>query len=268
MRIAYASDLHLEFDDSLTLTGLSTADVLVLAGDVDTMPEYYTEILRKLRLVYAGPVIFVLGNHEYYNGVFPDDRQKYRDAIAHDHQAFLLENELVVIGGVRFLGATLWTDFACGKQMRNCQHMMSDFEVIEDGAGTLQEDDSPYVNRLAIRRITPEAILKVHQESIAWLDDQFTNHPHAGPDIVVTHHAPSYQSQHPRFAGSPISGGFCSNQEHRIQRWNAAGLAPDLWIHGHVHDPMDYRIGQTRILCNPWGYPDEGRAREYRIVEV
>lgn len=77
MRIAYASDLHLEFDDSLTLTGLSTADVLVLAGDVDTMPEYYTEILRKLRLVYAGPVIFVLGNHEYYHGIFPDDRQKY-----------------------------------------------------------------------------------------------------------------------------------------------------------------------------------------------
>ena len=71
MKIAYASDLHLEFDDSLTLTGLSTADVLVLAGDVDTMPEYYTETLRKLRLAYAGPVIFVLGNHEYYNGDSP-----------------------------------------------------------------------------------------------------------------------------------------------------------------------------------------------------
>ena len=100
MRIAYASDLHLEFDSSLTLTGLSTADVLVLAGDVDTMPEYYTEFLRKLRLAYAGPVIFVLGNHEYYNGIFPDDRQKYREAIAHDRQAFLLENEAVILGDV------------------------------------------------------------------------------------------------------------------------------------------------------------------------
>ena len=248
MRIAYASDLHLEFDSSITLTGLSTADVLVLAGDVDTMPEYYTELLRELRLVYAGPVIFVLGNHEYYNGVFPDDRQKYREAIVHDPHAVLLENEAVVIGGVRFLGATLWTDFASGKQMRNCRRMMSDFDVIHDGVSG---------------SITPETILKVHQESIAWLDDQFTNHPHAGPDIVVTHHAPSYKSQHPRFAGSPISGGFCSNQEHRIQRWK-----PDVWIHGHVHDPMDYRIGKTRVLCNPWGYPDEGRAREYRVVET
>lgn len=254
MRIAYASDLHLEFDDSLTLTGLSTADVLVLAGDVDTMPEYYTEILRKLRLAYAGSVLFVLGNHEYYNGAFPDDRQKYREAIAHDRQAHLLENEAVILDGVRFLGATLWTDFASGRQMRNCQHMMSDFHVIFDGhSGS----------------ITPETILKVHQDSIAWLDDQFTNHPHEGPTVVITHHAPSYQSQHPRFAGSPISGGFCSNLERHIQRWK-----PDVWIHGHVHDPMDYRLGKTplqgatRVLCNPWGYPDEGRAREYRIVET
>ncbi len=151
MRIAYASDLHLEFDDSLTLTGLSGVDVLVLAGDVDTMPEYYTEFLRKLRLAYAGSVIFVLGNHEYYHGVFPDDRQQYRNAIAHGHQ-----------------------------------------------------------------------------DSIAWLDDQFTSHPHDGPTVVITHHAPSYKSQHPRFAGSPISGGFCSNQEHRIQRWKPEGTL-DSW---------------------------------------
>ncbi|MHB8365515.1 MAG: metallophosphoesterase [Acidithiobacillus sp.] len=260
MKIAYASDLHLEFDSSITLTGLSGVDVLILAGDVDTMPEYYTEFLRKLRLTYAGPVIFVLGNHEYYDGVFPDDRQKYREAIAHDRQAHLLENEAVVLDGVRFLGATLWTDFASGKQMRNCQHMMSDFEVIHDGVAPCKGMSGS---------ITPETILKVHQDSIAWLDDQFTNHPHAGPNIVVTHHAPSYQSQHPRFAGSPISGGFCSNQEHRIQRWK-----PNVWIHGHVHDRMNYHIGKTplqgatRVLCNPWGYPNEGNERVYRIVEV
>lgn len=133
MRIAYISDLHLELDLSLTLAVLSTVNVLILAGDVDTLTEYYTDILRKLRIVYAGPVIFVLGNHEYYHGVFPDDRQKYRASITHDPQAYLLENQSVILDGVRFLGATLWTDFAHGKQMRDCQRMMSDFEVIYDG---------------------------------------------------------------------------------------------------------------------------------------
>ena len=152
MRIAYASDLHLEFANSLTLAGLSGVDMLILAGDVGTMPEYYKKLLRNLRRAYAGPVIFVLGNHEYYHGIFPDDRQKYREAVAHDRQAYLLENQSIIIDGVRFLGATLWTDFARGKQMRACQRMMSDFEVIND------ED---------FRRLTPEAILKAHQDSIA-----------------------------------------------------------------------------------------------------
>ena len=160
---------------------------------------------------------------------------------------------MLILDGVRFLGATLWTDFASGRQMRRCQRMMSDFDVIFDGhSGS----------------ITPEVILKEHQDTMDWLATQIMRHPHKGPTVVITHHAPSYQSQHPRFAGSPISGGFCSNQEHRIQRWNAAGLAPDLWIHGHVHDPMDYRIGQTRILCNPWGYPDEENDMGFRMVEI
>ena len=246
--VAYASDLHLEFGNAVPTEGLEKADILVLAGDVDMIPEGWADLLRQLRKVFSGPIVGILGNHEYYNGVFPDDREKFRDAIAHDRQAYLLEKDMVILDGVRFLGATLWTDFASGRQMRSCQRMMADFAVIFDGHSG---------------NITPETILKVHQDNIAWLDDQFTNHPHAGPNIVVTHHAPSYQSQHPRFAGSPISGGFCSNQEHRIQRWK-----PDVWIHGHVHDPMDYRIGQTRILCNPWGYPDEENDMGFRMVEI
>ena len=258
--VAYASDLHLEFGNPVPTEGLEKADILVLAGDVDTLPEGWADLLRRLRKVFSGPIVGILGNHEYYNATFPNDRQKFRDAIAHDRQAYLLEKEMVVLDGVRFLGATLWTDFASGRQMRNCRHMMADFEVIHDGLAPCKGVSGS---------IAPETILKVHQDSVAWLDDQFTNHPHEGvapwqgPTVVVTHHAPSYKSQHPRFAGSPIAGGFCSNQEHRIQRWK-----PDVWIHGHVHDPMDYRIGQTRILCNPWGYPDEGNDMGFLRLKI
>ncbi|EGQ60904.1 hypothetical protein GGI1_03326 [Acidithiobacillus sp. GGI-221] len=241
MRIAYASGLHLEFDSSLTMTGLSTpavgttADVLVLAGDVDTMPEYYTEFLRKLRLTYAGPVIFVLGNHEYYNGIFPDDRQKYRDAIAHDRQAFLLENEAVILdgvvptAGVRFLGATLWTDFASGKQMRSCQRMMSDFEVIHDGLAPCK-GLAPGTG--VSGSITPEVILKVHQDTMDWLATQIMCHPHKGSTVVITHHAPSFQSQHTRFAGSPIVGGllFQSGASHStLERGGPCAGSVDPW---------------------------------------
>lgn len=146
MKIAFASDPHLEFDDTLTLTGLSNVDVPILAGDVDVSPASYTTLLRRLRLVYSGPVLFVLDNHEYYHGRFPNAQKKYRKAIAEDDRAWLLENESVTINGVRFLGATLWTDFAGGRHLENCRRGMSDFSVIQD--------------------LTPEIAYQTHRKSL------------------------------------------------------------------------------------------------------
>lgn len=248
LNMAYASDLHLEFNDSLPLTGLDGVDVLVLAGDVDTSPEYYSQLLKKLRIMYAGPVLFVMGNHEYYGHQFPTVIDDYRNAIEWDQNAHILEKQSFVLNDVRFLGTTLWTDFAEGRQMRNCQHMMADYSVI------MRSNNSC---------ITPEIILDEHKADIDWLDSMLDGAPDYRANVVITHHAPSFRSQHPRFAGSLMSGGFCSNQERRIQKWK-----PDIWIHGHVHDSMNYRIGKTRVLCNPWGYAEEGNAREYRLIDV
>ncbi len=239
MKIAYASDLHLDHNPSIPLSGLPAADVLVLAGDVDTMPEFYTETLRKVRLSFSGPILFVLGNHEYDHSIFPDVRLKYREAIAHDAQAYLLENESLVLGGVRFLGATLWTDFDGGKHMPGCQHT----HTMESPEGGM---------------VRTETILKTHRESVAWLEKQFALD--SIPTVVITHHAPSLRSQPKHFTGTQ---GYCSNLDAHIQRWK-----PDVWIHGHLHDTADYRIENTRILCNPWGYPDEERAREFKVVET
>ncbi|MBU2750179.1 metallophosphoesterase [Acidithiobacillus thiooxidans] len=242
MKIAFASDLHLEFDDTLTLTGLSNVDVLILASDVDVLPASYPILLRRLRLVYSGPVLFILGNHGYYHGRFPNAQKKFRKAIAEDDRAWLLENESVTINGVRFLGATLWTDFVGGRHLENCRRGKSDFSVIQG--------------------LTPVLAYQTHRESLDWLNAQFAAHC---PDstIVITHHARSFLSEHPRFAGSALSGGFCSNLDAHIQRWK-----PVAWIHGHLHDPADYRIGRTRILANPWGYPDECQRRTYRTFTV
>lgn len=242
VRIAYASDLHLEFDDTLTLTGLSDVDVLVLAGDVNVSSASYAILLHRLRLVYSGPVLFVLGNHEYYHGCFPEDQDKYREAISKDGHAWLLENEAVTLKGIRFLGATLWTDFARGRHQESCRKAMSDFWIIKG--------------------MTPEVAIQTHQKTLEWLDAQFAPRENA-PSVIITHHAPSFRSQHPRFAISSISGGFCSDLDALIQRWK-----PVAWIHGHLHDSVDYQIGETSILSNPWGYPHEEQQRIYRTCVV
>ena len=246
--VAYASDLHLEFGNPVPTEGLEKADILVLAGDVDTIPEGWADLLRQLRKVFSGPIVGVLGNHEYYNGVFPDDGEKFRDAIAHDRQAYLLEKEMVILDGVRFLGATLCTDFASGRQMRSCQRVMADFDVIFDGhSGS----------------ITPELILKEHQDTMDWLDTQIVRHPHKGPTVVITHHAPSYQSQHPRFAGSLISGASALIRSiafsvgtrralHRICGFMAMCMIP--WITASARPVSSAIRGDIPMRAMTWGF--------------
>ncbi|MBU2788454.1 phosphatase [Acidithiobacillus sp. VAN18-1] len=256
MRIAYASDLHMEFGTQFTVDGLADADVMVLAGDVETNAQEWADFLKHVSEFFVhGPIIVVLGNHEYYNGVYPDDLELYRRALSSLGlpNIHLLEREFVIIDGVRFLGATLWTDFAQGTQALSCANGMADFAVIRDGDTMIGLGTS--------------RIAQVHKDTITWLDTCFRDDWN-GPEVVVTHHAPSFRSSHPRFAGSRITGGFCSDLDSRIEDWKPGLPAASLWIHGHLHDPVDYRIGQTRILCNPWGYPDEGNERTFLTVDT
>jgi Icc-related predicted phosphoesterase len=246
MKIAYASDLHLEFNPAYEKT-VPEADVLVLAGDVEVRPYSYGYFLRGIRETFSGPIVAVMGNHEYYHGDFYKSLSRLKDALADIPDFYLLEKEEVTLSGVRFLGATLWSDLAKGTQAENCRGRMNDYRII---AGT--EGSS----------LTPEETLEAHSQTLDWLEESFKE-PSEAPAVLVTHFAPSYLSQHPRFSGSPISGGFCSSLDAQILRWR-----PNVIIHGHVHDEVDYIIGDTRVVCNPWGYPKEGNPHIFKTLEV
>lgn len=252
MKIAFASDLHLEMPGAVCdLSSLSGAhpDLIVLAGDITPFPQEYAKLVAAIRSVVSRvPLVMVLGNHEYYGGGFPARIDAFRSAVSWDRDAVILERGQKILGNVRILGATLWTDFAEGRQMESCQNGMSDFVYILDSStGT---------------EISPMALREDYHRSVNWLESSFLE-DWPGKTVVVTHHAPSFLSQHPKFAGSKIGGGFCSNLDERIWEWQ-----PALWIHGHLHDPVDYLIGECPIVSSPWGYPSEGRQRFFRTVEV
>jgi Icc-related predicted phosphoesterase len=76
--------------------------------------------------------------------------------------------------------------------------------------------------------------------------------PHAGPTVVVTHHAPHPQSLHPQHQDDLLSAAYVSDLGELIERGR-----PELWVHGHVHANCDYTVGSTRIVCNPHGYVRE-----------
>jgi hypothetical protein len=153
----------------------------------------------------------------------------------------VLENRAVKIAGYTFLGCTLWTDFQLASDpemaMTNAERMMSDYSVIQF---------SPERRPLRARDTA-----RLHAESVAWLQDALQQQD-CRRTIVVTHHAPSARSEAPFHAHSPLTPAFASNLDDLIK---ANGVP--LWIHGHTHYNVDYRLGSTRILSNQRGYPNQ-----------
>lgn len=248
MKIQIISDLHLEFGSSEL--SFEQADVVVLAGDVNTEIKGIEWIKSKIQ---DKPVIYVLGNHEYYKGSYPKTLHKIREA-AEGSNVFVLEDDFVDIEGIRFHGATLWTDFSIFGNPRYygsvCQDAMNDYKKIRR--------DPSYSRMRSIDTF------KIHQVSRAWLEKSLQQ-AEGLKNIVVTHHAPSLQSSPPHFKEDPLTSAYVSNLEDFILEHQ-----PMYWIHGHIHTPCRYRVGETEVICNPHGYivdPYNGYEKEL-IVEI
>ncbi len=213
------------------------ADVVVLAGDVARPKEAIAWASRS-----AKSVLYVPGNHEFYGGSIAGTVEELKRLSA-GTGIRVLDNDEVIIDGVRFLGTTLWTDFMLfgegekrAAAMQQAHRFMRDFSRIRIG-------EAPF---------TPEASAALFARHFAWLERKLAR-PHGGPTVVITHHAPSRKSIHPRFADSPLNACFVSDAERLLD-----GRRVRLWIHGHTHDSFDYLVNGTRVLCNPRGYAKDG----------
>jgi len=235
MKIQIISDLHQEF--GFSDLSFDLADVVILAGDVNLGTRGIEWIKNKIP---KKPVIYVLGNHEYYKGSYPKTLNKILEA-AENSNVSVLENSFVDIEDVRFHGATLWTDFSIfGNPMAYgslCQTQMNDYKLIRK--------DPSYSKMRSIDTF------KIHQISRHWLKENLENSK-GKRNIVVTHHAPSLQSVPEHFKTDPVTSAYASNLEDFIEEYQ-----PIYWIHGHIHTPTRYKIGETEIICNPHGYISE-----------
>lgn len=236
MKLHILSDLHLEFG-GLRLPEVD-ADVTVLAGDIGVGLAGLEWTLQ----TFERPVIYVMGNHEFYGQrTMTELWQKARAKVAGTH-VHLLENETVEIDGVRFLGSTLWTDFELFGDRDTAMKAALD---MNDYWSILTEQRAGYTSNRAVR-LTPQDTLAMHQEGIAWLSRELGGR-NSQPIVVVTHTAPHRGSLHENYEHHPISPAFVSDLDGLVQH-------ADLWIHGHTHDSFDYRAGKCRVVCNPRGY--------------
>jgi predicted phosphodiesterase len=234
MKIRLLSDLHLEFQDWVPQK--SDADVIVLAGDIH-VGVHGVEWAR--RNFPSSPVVYVPGNHEFYGGHMQELEE---DLLIQGRRlgVDVLDGRSVVIDSVRFLGATLWTDFALhGADPRSidcamavAQYEMNDFHLIGYGKN---------------RSFCPADARSIHMGRVQWLRTELADE-FAGTTVVVTHHLPHRQSIHPKYTASDLNPSFASDLSDLLRP------PVSLWIHGHTHESFDYVVNGTRVVCNPRGY--------------
>ncbi len=262
MKIQLLSDLHLEVHPHWVPTPAPGADLLVLAGDVGS---YQTGSLlldddfglgRFSPLQgWPTPVVFVPGNHEYDTFDFDVAHDRLR-ATCQRLGIHWLERETLVLGGVRLVGTTLWTDFDALSPQAPANPKAGSQPQPNLLAQQLKARDKAFraanyylKKTLTTRHGAPWLAEGLREQALvcqAWLRSALAQ-PFEGPTVAITHFAPSLLSADPRYGMVPGTAGFCNALDDLLPY-------AQLWLHGHLHAPSDYRVGNCRVVANPLGY--------------
>ncbi len=265
MKIQLLSDLHLETHPQFQPSVAPGADVLVLAGDVGSYQQgsrltgehFGLERFSPLAQFahWPTPVIYVPGNHEY-DGLDWDETHARLQRSCEQLGIIWLERQSLELAGVRFVGTTLWSDFDA----------LASEDALSHPARYLQKREKAfraanfYLRKTGgTRNGEPFLAEQVREQSLVcqqWLDKALKTPFEQGPTVAITHFAPSLLSADPRYGLVPGTAGFCNAMDHLLPY-------ADLWIHGHLHAPSDYRVngrredgstGTCRVVANPLGY--------------
>lgn len=220
------SDLHLEFDNWRPSSPRNLDDVLILAGDIAELKSKQLYDFLSWATDEHDYVLYVPGNHEYYQGVYPDSWDNFASL-----GVTTMNNSRVVINGQGYVASTLWSKPKNPLEIFYLELGMNDFRYISTRQG----------------KFSVHKMMEEHDKAVAYIRDN--TQP---GDIVITHHAPSFVSIDRKFYGSKVNSGFATELSDII-----LDIKPKYWLHGHTHTSSDYRVGTTRVLSNPRGYGPE-----------
>jgi len=275
MKIKLVSDLHLEFSD-INIQNTDNCDVLILGGDIcvaqdlhdhpepnntadqaviaagtglgrrQQAAQRYRDFFKRCSFQFPH-VIYIMGNHEFYNGKFFAGIDYMREELSKYPNIYMLEQDTKVIDDVTFVGATLWTDMNKGDPltMHAIEGMMNDFRIIRN-------------DKRSFAPMSARDVADRHARTLGYFRSVLAEQ-HDRKFVVVGHHSPSFQSMHPMYqAQTLMNGGYHSDLSEFILDHPQIKL----WTHGHTHHPFDYVIGETRVVCNPRGYENDGYSEQ------
>ena len=261
MKLHVITDVHLEFGKWRRVWDIASVDcdAHVLAGDIGNGFLGLDFALQQ----FKRPVIYVAGNHCFYNQR-PMDQwwRKARQKVAGSH-VHLLENESVIIDGTRFLGCTLWSGYRLYGDDRQeefgklAEKESNDFaQIFLSRRGPINQDADPYAfgftRRRSGDRLTWRKVAEMHQRSREFLEAELDKTGDFDQTLVVTHHAPSINGIEDPAYPNDLDAAYASNLDHLVAK-------ADVWVHGHVHRAREYtgKFG-GRVVENARGYADSG----------
>jgi predicted phosphodiesterase len=283
MKIQLLSDLHLESNPGFVPTPAPGADVLVLAGDIGS---YQTNSalaaagdtdfgLKRFSPLHGWPtpVLFVPGNHEYDGLDFDEAHTRLHETCTRLGITWL-EREVLHLNGVRFVGTTLWADFdAMGplagqplpeKIPAHFSHPNSQYTRQLKARDKAFRAANYYLRKTGTTRGTQAWLAEpVREQALlcqSWLSAALST-PFDGPTVVVTHFAPSLRSADPRYGLVPGTAGFCNALDALLPQ-------AQLWLHGHLHCPVDYTYNGCRVVANPLGYAHKKEQLTFQAQQV
>ena len=231
MKISYASDIHLEFYD-ITLDNEDDSELLILAGDIvpvvmlNQKKKFFNHISKQWN-----NIIIVLGNHDLWGTSIQEGYKRWYTFLEQFPNITLLQNQSIIINDIKFIGATLWTNYYNNNPliMTLCQNGMCDNNKITGSSA--------------------QSFLEEFNTSVEYIKQNLEH----DKIVLITHHAPSLQSIAPEYKLDRLSAAFASDLDYLFYDNSNIKIA----LHGHTHTPFDYMIQDTNILANPRGYPHE-----------
>ena len=263
MKLALVSDIHLEFGN-IDIRNQERADVLILSGDICTARDLVKDNSHHQRTVdfwhtvnsEYPDTVYVMGNHEHYGSDYRRTQATIQDFFDRNnlHNIHLLEKSHITLHGYLFVGGTLWTDYNRGDPLtlQYASMSMNDYCAIKDSGRPNY-------------KLYPTLIHSDHVACKNYILDTLENNPDT-PTVVVGHHAPTHLSIAPQYQNDRHTNGlFVSDLSDMILDHPQIVL----WTHGHTHDPFDYVVGDTRVVCNPRGYArHEQRALDWQMIYI
>ena len=279
MKIQVASDLHLEFERQYKSDkgfvpfnlGHTDADVIVLAGDIGVGFKEESKFCEQIARTHGKPVVFVLGNHSFYNQGNIDRIRgkwaKYESENVH----YIDEGRHWTYKGVNFVGGIFWTDFNNYNvmDMTVADQMMNDYRGCRMTKMDSNLDNMNSWNKDGTESsefyFTPRRSVDEHYKTKEYMNYMLGEWK-GQKNVVVTHHLPSGKSGDIRFRGNALNPAYYSNLDEWVMDRDIS-----LWVHGHTHGSNDYMLGDTRVVCNPrgdHGYEENDNFSKSLVVEV